>query len=329
VTVSGAPLVSVLLCTYQQREYLREAVESVLAQTYRPLELIVIDNGSTDGSAEWLRPHAEDGRLRLIAHRVNAPLTRRLNEAVKECRGAFVSLLFGDDYYLPDKLAAQVARFATLGADYGVVYSPGYRLDQRTGERHRWSSLHASGQVLEAMLQNYGRASINPIAPLIRRECLLEHPFDESVRLIADSVFLFIALSYRFEHVDEPLFVMRDHGGNVGWAYKRNFEDGRIVFDHLQRHPRFPPRLRERILDINAVQARDLAWKIARFADDAGDARRYLWMAARWRPRRMLHPRAPGALALSLLPRAVRRGLSDAAGRLKGQARERVYRENY
>lgn len=320
---------SVLLCTYQQREYLLEAVESVLAQTYHPIELIVIDNGSTDGSADVLRPLAGQGRLRLVAHGTNAPLTQRLNEAVRASRGAFISLLFGDDLYLPTKIARQMERFASLDADHGVVYSPGYRLDQRTGERRAWPSLRASGRVLEEMLEHYGRASINPIAPLIRRECLLEHPFDEGVRLIADSVFLFLALTYRFEYLDEPLFVMRDHGGNIGWAYKRNFEDGRVVFDHLGRHPRFPRRLRARIADINAVQARDLAWKIARFADDAREARRYLWMAARWRPRRMLHPRAAAALALSLLPGAVRRGLSATAGRLKGQRRELVYREDY
>lgn len=323
------PLVSVLVCTYDQKEYVVEAVESVLAQTYRPIELIVIDNGSTDGSADALRRYVERGQLRLLAHPTNGPLTRRLNEGVRECHGDYVSILFGDDYYLPEKIARQVDRFSLLPDDFGLVYSPGYRLFQQTRRRTLWPSLRASGWVLEAMLENYGKASISPISPLIRRECFAQHPFDEGVRLIADSVFLFMALSYRFEYLDVPLVVMRDHGSNVGWAYKSNFEDGLIVFDHLQRHPRFPARLRGRIVDIKSTRARDLAWKIARFGSDAREARRYLLRAIRWRPRQIVHPRAAGALVLSLLPNVVRQRVSGVASRLKGQRRELVYREDY
>lgn len=64
VTDGGArPLVSVILCAYDQKDYLSQAVESVLAQTYPSIELILIDNGSTDGSADLLRPYAEDGQI--------------------------------------------------------------------------------------------------------------------------------------------------------------------------------------------------------------------------------------------------------------------------
>ncbi|MBI4347070.1 MAG: glycosyltransferase [Elusimicrobia bacterium] len=322
-------LVSVLLCTYDQKDYVVEAVESVLSQSYPCIELIVIDNGSTDGSAELLQPYHERGQLRLLAHATNAPLTQRLNEGVRECHGDYVSILYGDDYYLPEKIARQVHEFSSLPSDFGVVYSPGYRLSQQTGQRTRSPSLRASGFVLDEMLENFGRAWISPISPLIRRACFADHPFDESVRLIADSVLFFLALSYRFHYLDVPLVVMRDHGSNVGWAYKRNFEEGLIVFDHLQRHPRFPARLRGRLVAIRATWARDLAWKISRFGSDGREARRYLLRAVRWQPQQAVHPRTWAGLLLSLLPRVVRQRVNGAISRLRGQHVDLAYRDDY
>lgn len=322
-------MVSVLLCTYDQGQYLVEAVESVLAQTYPCIELIVIDNGSRDGSAELLRSYVERRQLRLIAHSENARLTERLNEGVRECRGAYVSILYGDDYYLPEKIARQVDEFSSLPSDVGVVYSPGYRLRQQTGHRSLSPSVRASGFVLEAMLENYGRASISPISPLIRRACFEDHPFDEGVRLIADSVLYFIALSYRFQYLDVPLVVMRDHGSNMGWAYKRNFEDGLIFFDHLQRHPLFPDDLRDRLVAIRASQARDLAWKILRFGSDSQDARRYLLRAVRWQPRQAVHPRTLAGLLLSLLPSFALTRVDRVIDAIKGQRLDVGYRDDY
>jgi glycosyltransferase involved in cell wall biosynthesis len=96
----------VVIPVYNGERYLAEAVESVLAQTYRPVEVVVVDDGSTDGSA------AVAGRFGGVVRCVgqaNAGPAAAMNRGVEEARGECLSFLSADDVWLPDKLALQVA----------------------------------------------------------------------------------------------------------------------------------------------------------------------------------------------------------------------------
>jgi len=182
--------VSVVLCGYNQAAYVAEAVESVLSQTHSNLELIVVDNGSTDGSQGLLMRYRGAPRIQLLLHADNAPVTVRLNDAIARTSGEYVSMLYADDFYLPHKLERQVQEFMQLGPDYGLVYSPGYRLNVET--RHRWvdRSLKRSGDILEEMfVRHFTEGFINPIAPLIRRECFIRYPFHEDMFNEGESIF--------------------------------------------------------------------------------------------------------------------------------------------
>ncbi|MCA1648589.1 MAG: glycosyltransferase [Chloroflexi bacterium] len=92
-----APLVSVLLLSYNQAEFLGESLNSALAQTWQPLEVVVVDNGSTDGSRSILERYAGDPRVTVRLHDENGPITASMNEAVQAARGEWVSFLFSDD----------------------------------------------------------------------------------------------------------------------------------------------------------------------------------------------------------------------------------------
>lgn len=110
VTVTaGSPTVSVLMATYNFRPYLQESVGSILNQTFRDLEFVLIDDGSTDGSDALLREiAAKDARLRLIV-RPNKGLTKSLNEGLALCRGEYIARMDADDVSLPQRLEKQVA----------------------------------------------------------------------------------------------------------------------------------------------------------------------------------------------------------------------------
>ncbi|MEI8155141.1 MAG: glycosyltransferase [Hyphomicrobiales bacterium] len=123
--------VSIILSGYNQAAYVEDAMASAFAQTHRNLEVVVVDNGSTDGSPALLKKYETDPRVRLLLHDRNGPVTQRLNEAIRLASGQYISILYADDYYLPHKLARQLEEFSKLPADYGVVYSPGLRLDPR------------------------------------------------------------------------------------------------------------------------------------------------------------------------------------------------------
>ncbi len=99
---------TILLTSYNHRAYLPEAVESVRSQTFADYEVIVLDDGSTDGSREWLTEHASDWRLDFAP---NVGTYAALNRGLDQASGEFVAILNDDDRWSPTKLADQVALF--------------------------------------------------------------------------------------------------------------------------------------------------------------------------------------------------------------------------
>lgn len=113
------PLVSVVMPSYNTAQYIREAVDSVLEQDYPNLELLVIDDGSTDATPEIIEAYGE--RVRFFTQQ-NAGAGAARNLGLREARGEYIAFLDSDDVWLPGKLQAQVEHFET-NPDVGVVYS--------------------------------------------------------------------------------------------------------------------------------------------------------------------------------------------------------------
>ena len=102
------PVISVCMPVYNAERYLTEAVDSVLAQTFGDFELIMVDDGSTDGSREILNHYAAtDPRVRMI-RRPNIGVTKTLNECLQLARGEFIARMDGDDVCLPERFELQV-----------------------------------------------------------------------------------------------------------------------------------------------------------------------------------------------------------------------------
>jgi glycosyltransferase involved in cell wall biosynthesis len=101
------PRVTVVIPVFNAERYLRDAMDSILAQTFTDFELLVIDDGSTDRSAEVARSY-EDGRVRVLASPVNAGLAAVRNRGIEEARGELLAWLDADDVSLPTRLAEQV-----------------------------------------------------------------------------------------------------------------------------------------------------------------------------------------------------------------------------
>jgi glycosyltransferase involved in cell wall biosynthesis len=107
--VSGEPpVVSCIVPVYNGERYLAEALESILGQTYRPVEVIVVDDGSTDGTAAVLAAY---GQRITCLHQTNAGHAAARNRGLAVARGEFLAFLDADDLWHPEKLALQMARF--------------------------------------------------------------------------------------------------------------------------------------------------------------------------------------------------------------------------
>jgi glycosyltransferase involved in cell wall biosynthesis len=103
--VRSGPLASIVICNHNYASYLRAAIESALAQTYQPLEIVVIDDGSTDGSREILAEYED--RVHLV-FKSNGGQPSAINAGFRECRGEIVFLLDADDVFEPVKVARVV-----------------------------------------------------------------------------------------------------------------------------------------------------------------------------------------------------------------------------
>lgn len=130
--VDTAPRVSVVMAVHNGAPYLREAVESILAQTFTEFEFIIIDDGSTDATASILAEYG-DPRLRLVRNAANIGLTRSLNKGLTLAQGKYIARMDADDVSLPERLAIQVAHL-DAHPDVGLL-GTGYYLINEDGER--------------------------------------------------------------------------------------------------------------------------------------------------------------------------------------------------
>ena len=120
------PLVSITIFSYNQSSYICAAIDSVINQTYTNLEIIIVDNGSTDGSKDLIQKYLSDKRVVFLNHAENKKFSIRQNEACALSKGKYIGILYADDYYLLDKIEKQVTLFETLDDSYGVVHGPGF-----------------------------------------------------------------------------------------------------------------------------------------------------------------------------------------------------------
>ncbi|MBX3192227.1 MAG: glycosyltransferase [Labilithrix sp.] len=310
------PRVSVILCSYNQSAYVGEAVESVLAQTYEDWELLAIDNGSNDGSHDVLRRYASDPRVRLLLNDANAPITQRLNEGVRATSGEFISFLYSDDLYDRRKLELQVAMFDRRGPTCGVVNGGAIGFNELTGARWRMPAFEKEGCVLGAFLRE--PSLVNMLSPLTRRECFTKYPFYEDIFAETESAYFKVAMTYEFAFVREPVVLLRDHGGNLGKATRRNAEMSLECLERLVVHPDFPPQFLEDAAYSRRALLRSSAWCVVRLDGDTAWARRCFREAIALDWREAMHPRTVLGYALSYLPARARGPINALGHKIRG-----------
>ncbi|WP_101297920.1 glycosyltransferase family 2 protein [Halegenticoccus soli] len=203
------PLVSVVLPTYERASVLDEAIESVLAQSYERLELIVVDGGSTDDTPAVVRSFS-DPRLRYVRRDRPRGVSAARNDGIRESSGELVAFVDSDDRWREDKLRRQVTAYRRATDACGVVYTG---MAKEYGEPH--SRDGASGDVYREVLTMSVPTYTSTL--LVARTALADcGGFDERLPCFEDwELCLRLARAYAFEYVDAPLVIKGTCGDNV------------------------------------------------------------------------------------------------------------------
>jgi GT2 family glycosyltransferase len=168
--MSNEPVVSVILAAYNAEQFIGDTCASALAQTLSAIEVIVVDDGSTDRTPDIVRELARrDARIRLIVQE-NLGVAAARNRALEEARGRFIAPLDADDLWAPTKLERQVNRLEEAGPDAGLVYCWWSWIDENGRVLDRSPSWRVEGDVLMSLLEvNFtGGASV----PMFRASCV-------------------------------------------------------------------------------------------------------------------------------------------------------------
>lgn len=218
------PLVSVALITYNHAEFIEECLDSILAQSYPNIEIVVADDASGDGAKDIIRRYAEEwpGRFNLRLSEVNRGVTNNHNLAFFACRGEYISWMSGDDLMLPGKIAKQVA-YLEDHPECAICYHDLDIFDTQTGNTLTLKS--AVDRPLEGEVDRIIKFGCfnSGVSNMVRRSSAPPHGFDTRIPVASDWLFWVETLlaGGRIGYIDEVLARHRRHDNNLTSASVR------------------------------------------------------------------------------------------------------------
>lgn len=231
--------VTVVILTYNRAAMLPKAIESVLAQTYRNIEILVVDDASTDDTAQVMSSYG--GNVRYVRRERNGGEAATRNTGWRCATTEFVAYLDDDDYYEPDKIEKELA-VLKRHPEYGLAYCRYYYMSA-DGRRLDASVFLPEGDVVKDLLMG---CFVVSHAPLIRREWLQRiDGFDETLPLTDWDAWLRLAFAgCRYACVQEPLVGYRMHGGNMTASIEKWLRGGEITLELAFSNPHLGPDVR-------------------------------------------------------------------------------------
>jgi glycosyltransferase involved in cell wall biosynthesis len=220
-------LVTAVIATYNYGRFVTQAVESVLAQTYRHVEIVVVDDGSTDDTRQRLEPYAD--RLRYL-YQENQSVAAARNTGIRAARGSLIAFLDADDLWHPHKLEVQM-RYLAAHPAVGLV-----AVERLAEDATSWPPLNGYANprarplsVKELIIRPY----FAPSGVLVRKECFANAGFfDASLRNAEDyDMWIRIAASFPVVKLEAPLWWYRIHGANKSYVPARQEAAGLRVLE--------------------------------------------------------------------------------------------------
>ncbi len=230
-------IVSVNLCCYNSEKFLEETLQSIFGQTFKDWELVIVNDGSTDGTEAIIKQHIAEGWPIVYHSQPNAGLSRARNQALKLSRGRYIALIDHDDLFLPDTLERQVR---CIEQEQAALSYGGFAIINEKGEeKRRMFPHHQSGFLFGALLRRY---EIGLAGVLLDRSALrdLNLEFDPNLSYAEEyCLFLLMAAERRVAVSQSVMAKIRFHARSSTnnlmdrWAWERDYTLKLI----RERHP--------------------------------------------------------------------------------------------
>jgi glycosyltransferase involved in cell wall biosynthesis len=208
------PKVSVMVVVYNSERFIEECLDSIIAQEYKNLEVIVCDDASTDKTPELLKKYLVNSKLKIYFNKENLGITGNCNKALSLCTGEYVCFFAGDDVMLPDKIQKQVELMEKY-PDASICYHKVNIFKNNCKEEviyitEKKRTIYSFFDILE----KNGLPGPNSI--MARKKMIPIEGFDQSLPYVSDwLMFLELSLRGRIIFVDEILSAYRKHSGGI------------------------------------------------------------------------------------------------------------------
>lgn len=222
------PSISVVIATYNRRHTLQRALESVLGQNLQPDQIIVVDDGSTDGSADWLLAHYPEIEL---LQQSNQGVSHARNQGIRHATGDWIALLDSDDEWLANKLACQV-EYLQNHPDAVLVHSDEIWIRNGVRVNAMYKHKKRGGNIFQHCLP---LCAISPSSVLIKTS-VFQHCglFDESLPACEDyDLWLRICSHFSVAYIDTPLIIK--HGGHADQLSRKYWGMDRFRVQALEK----------------------------------------------------------------------------------------------
>ncbi|MBI5406413.1 MAG: glycosyltransferase family 2 protein [Nitrospirae bacterium] len=278
------PKVTAIIPSYNGERYISHAIESVLAQTYKNIEIIVVDDGSTDRSLEKVRPYLS--RIKYIFQE-NSGVCNARNAGISNSNGELIAFLDCDDRWLPEKIERQVSYFSANPQEKFVHCAVKFINSRGEGitPEDYWRNLRFNGEVKDVK-EIFMHFAMLPSAMMVKRQLFDEVGlWDQEFALCEGyNLCLRIALRYPLRFINEPLVLYRLHDANCSNTIGFDLKRIKVVESFLMERPDSYKIIGRRDIKMRLL---GLYSAMARFLLSTGDyaqARKYFLKAYKKRP---------------------------------------------
>jgi alpha-1,3-rhamnosyltransferase len=233
VKQENLPIVSIVVPCYNHAKYVKDTIQSIINQSYENIELIIIDDGSKDGSVAMIQEmiSACQNRFRRFEfrHRANKGLSKTLNEGIEWAEGKYFSALASDDIYMPNKVEFQV-EFMEDNKQYGMCYGKVLVFENSIDNTFEYNSSNRQGWVFNELI-NDGNFIPAPSVFILKDVFNKVGRYDETLFMEDWDMWLRIAKEYQIGYVDEYLVYYRRHDSNISKQTYKMYEAQKMIFD--------------------------------------------------------------------------------------------------